>query len=197
MAGIWCLVSAVACRYFTPSWPGRIGLFAVLVGIPFWELPYGYYNFQQLCETETRPIVYESVPSQDSICLEDLFAEDFWVLRRLGFKRIEFYGKTNYRKGSENSPEVLRRKPGEGGSSYCYSSVQDVKLPWRARREDHLISRFEDKKVVARLSGVRWRGMWWQEQMSPIFGDGGGCYAPYEQIFSLLRNGSERSVNGR
>ena len=53
MAVIWALIAAAIAR-FIPNWPGRIAFFTVAVAIPFWELPYGYYNFQRLCSEQRK-----------------------------------------------------------------------------------------------------------------------------------------------
>ena len=51
LAGTWTLIAIFIAR-FIPNWPGRIAFLAIAVGLPFWELPYGYYNFQRLCREE-------------------------------------------------------------------------------------------------------------------------------------------------
>ena len=47
VAAGWTIISFLIAR-LVPKRPGRIALFIVLVGVPFWELPYGYFNFQKL-----------------------------------------------------------------------------------------------------------------------------------------------------
>ena len=51
LAGVWVAIAAVIARFIS-GWPARIVVFTLLVGIPFWELPYGYYNFRELCKSK-------------------------------------------------------------------------------------------------------------------------------------------------
>src|SRR6185436_10438805 len=88
VAAIWALIAAVIAR-FIPNWPGRIAFFAIAVALPFWELPYGYYNFQRLCRNETALIVSEKVLPQDSVCIDYFDAGLYRQLVQAGFSRIE------------------------------------------------------------------------------------------------------------
>ena len=73
VAAVWVIIAAVIAR-FIPNWPVRIAFFVLAVGIPFWELPYGYYNFQNLCREETKLMVIERIPPQESVCVEQFDA---------------------------------------------------------------------------------------------------------------------------
>ena len=69
VAAVWTVIAAVIAR-FIPNWPGRIAFIAIAVGLPFWELPYGYYNFQKLCREEGALRILESIAPQESICVD-------------------------------------------------------------------------------------------------------------------------------
>src|SRR6185436_1324458 len=87
-AAVWALIAAIIAR-FIPNWPGRVAFFAIAVGLPFWELPYGYYNFRKLCREETVLKVTEKIPPQDSVCIEYFDLGLYRQLMQAGFSRIE------------------------------------------------------------------------------------------------------------
>lgn len=188
MAAIWTVIAVViAC--FIKNWPGRIAFLAIAVGLPFWELPYGYYNFQRLCDTEARLLVFEKIPPQDSICLQDLDSGLYAGLTNAGFKRIEVTGKSDDSKRDAQSGRVLRMARSSIKSNYCLGFQENISLPWRISRGDVLITRVNDNKVVARQSHFSWAGMWWQEQLRPILGFGGTCFDNLDRPNYALRNG--------
>jgi hypothetical protein len=188
MAAVWTLIAVViAC--FIKNWPGRLAFLAIAVGLPFWELPYGYYNFQNLCGTEARLLVFEKIPPQDSICLQDLDSGLYSRLANAGFTRIEVTGKSDDAKRDSQSGRVLRTQRSGVKSSYCIGFHENISLPWRVRRGDLLVTRANDTKVVARQSHFSWAGMWWQEQLRPIFGSGGTCFDNPDRVSFTLRNG--------
>ena len=71
VAGIWSLISLFIARFIS-GWPARIAVFALLVGVPFWELPYGYFNFLSKCREETHVLVFKAISPQQNICVETL-----------------------------------------------------------------------------------------------------------------------------
>ncbi|MCC6212283.1 MAG: hypothetical protein IT513_14700 [Burkholderiales bacterium] len=188
LAGVWTIISLFLAR-LVPSWVGRIVFFTALVGIPFWELPYGYYNFYKLCKWEAKLLVYEKFPPQVSICIDDLYTDVYAILARLEFTRIEVSGKTNLRESAIANGKLVRVKRGEESSAYCFATVSNIQLPWGILRFDSLVNRASDNRVIARQSGFSWVGMWWQKVLRPIFGHGGHCGAPLENVFLALRTG--------
>ena len=189
VAAVWTLVAAVIAR-FIPNWPGRIAFFVLAVGVPFWELPYGYYNFQRLCGEQARLQVFEKIPPQDSVCVGDLDSGTYTGLVRAGFSRIEVIGRTDDPARDAASGRVFSTKKEEAKSSYCYSYRANNHLPWGLLRNDALISRANDNHVVARQSQFVWAGMWWQEMARPILGRGGVCFDDPERPNLVLRKGS-------
>jgi hypothetical protein len=190
MAAVWCVISAVIVRFVAPGWPARIGLFAILVGVPFWELPYGYFNFTQLCDQHARVIAYEKVVPQESICFEDFYEDVYGTVARAGITQIEVRGRTNFREKNTTTAQVVRVTRGSEKSLYCYESRANIPLPWRILRHDSLITGAKDGRVVLKLSQFVWSGMWWQEQAAPVLGNGGRCWAPMMHLFEAVRNGS-------
>src|SRR5437899_2096935 len=109
VAGIWSLI-ALAIVYFIPKWPVKFAVFALLVGIPFWELPYGYFNFQRACDEQVKWRTFEAIQPQESLCVENLDAGLYVALTNVGFTRIEVMGGSDDRKRDQESGRVFRSK---------------------------------------------------------------------------------------
>ena len=90
-AGLWT-VGALVLAHFIPKWPAKIAAVALLVGIPFWELPYGYYNFRIQCGELAHLKLLEKIDPQDSVCVDFLDSLFFFNLTKVGFSRIELMG---------------------------------------------------------------------------------------------------------
>jgi len=193
MAAVWCVIAAVLVRFVTPSWPGRLALFAVLVGIPFWELPYGYLNFQRYCRDEVGPKVFEPLTPQDSICLDSLDVGLFRSLSTTGFKRIELTGESDDPKRDSGSGKVFVVKRPNVKSQYCLEFESGVSLPWRVMRTDTLIVRSSDGKLAASQSLYQWAGMWWQEGARPVLGVGGICSDDPLRAIRLVKTGAAKT----
>ncbi len=196
MAVVWIGIAAFISR--NPSnWPGRIATFAILVGIPFWELPYGYYNFTRLCNEQARLLVYEKIVPQEAICFDDFYEDVYRTVADAGLSRIEVRGRTNFRQSDVTTAHVVPIKKGEERGLYCFDSVVNVKLPWRILRHDNRVNRASDGRNVARLSRFSWAGMWWQEGTRPILGSGGECGVPMSQLFQAVRHGADKNLDAR
>jgi hypothetical protein len=184
MAVIWALIAAVVAR-FIPNWPGRIAFFTIAVAIPFWELPYGYYNFQRLCDEETKLRVFEKIPPQDSVCIAYFDLGLYTLLNQAGFRRIEVTGR------SDNANDrVFLTSREQARSSYCISFKSNIGLDWRMWRGDTSIHRAGDDRLIAMQSRFRWDGMWWQQQARPVMGIGGVCSGDLNAPILALRRGS-------
>ena len=61
VAAVWALIAAAIARFIS-NWPGRVAFFVIAVGLPFWELPFGYYNFQKLCSEHNKFQIVEKIP---------------------------------------------------------------------------------------------------------------------------------------
>jgi hypothetical protein len=188
-AAAWALIAAAIAR-FIPNWPGRIVFFALAVGIPFWELPYGYYNFQKLCREETTLKVIEKFPPQDSVCIEYFDAGLYRQLAQGGFTRIEITGRSDNAKEYAAKGQVFMTNHEQAKSSYCIAFENNISLPWRLLRADTMIEQRSDRRVIGRQSEFYWTGMWWQEQARPAAGRGGVCSKDSNETIALLRRGS-------
>ena len=189
VAAVWALIAAAIAR-FIPNWPVRIAFFALAVGVPFWELPFGYYNFQKLCGEQGKLQIFEKIPPQDSICVSDLDSGLYTGLMRAGFVRIEVTGRSDDPARDSASGRVFPTKKSELKSTYCYAFQANNPLHWRVLRNDLLISRGSDNHVIARQSQFQWAGMWWQEKASPVLGRGGVCFEDPQRPNLVLRSGS-------
>ena len=192
-AGVWTIGAAVVA-YFIPKWPAKIIAFALLVGIPFWELPYGFYNFNRLCRLEGKPMVFEPIAPQKSICADYPFDASARTLTRFGFDNIEARSKSGeiIRYTRNSSDPLAKDSAHKLASEYCVSFRNNNYLPWRVVRHDFTIHRASNGSIVARHSVFDWLGMWWQEAMSPILGRGGECREdPVSPVMAALLTGSK------
>lgn len=176
VAAVWALIAAVIAR-FIANWPGRIAFFAIAVGVPFWELPYGYYNFQMLCKEQGGLKVFEPISPQTIVCVTYPYESGAPGMIKAGFETVETRDKGGVVHRITRAPSgVLESiKQEHVTSEYCiaYAFVQG--LPWRTMRKDVTALRVKDPKLVARHSDFVWFGMWWQEAATPILGRGGEC----------------------
>jgi hypothetical protein len=191
-AAVWALIAAVIAR-FIPNWPGRIAFFAIAVGLPFWELPYGYYNFRALCGDEGGLRVFEKIPPQETVCADFPFENSARDLLKFGFSQVEARGKGgdirtfpgNLGSGPSNQPM------GRVSSAYCITFKNNNHLPWGMIRHDFLIAHADNGHIAARHSVFDWFGMWWQQMARPVLGRGGECREdPIPAIVSTLRKGA-------
>ena len=189
IAAVWALIAAAIARLI-PNWPGRITFFAIAVGLPFWELPYGYRNFQKLCREETTLKVIEKFLPQDSVCIEYFDAGLYRQLVQGGFSRIEIIGRSDNAKEYAAKGQVFMTNRQQAKSSYCMIFKNNISLPLRVLRTDTLIEQTSDMRVVARQSEFHWAGMWWQEQARTVAGRGGVCSKESNEAIPLLRRGS-------
>jgi hypothetical protein len=170
LAGIWTLVAAFLV-YFIANWPARIGLFAVMVGIPFWEVPFGFQYFKSLCDMEGGLRTFEAVPPQKIICLKhpiENLAPHFLSLGVPVVEKVDQNGRLSVLPADSRS--------GEGQSSaYCVSQGFVDNLPWRIQRNEFAVLRVSDGRLVGRFSDFIWYGTWWQQAALPVLGRGGEC----------------------
>ena len=175
-AAVWALAAAVIAR-FIPHWPGRIAFFAIAVGIPFWELPYGYYNFQKLCRDEGSLKIVEPIPPQTSVCVDYPYETAALGMLKGGFENVYARDKNGdvkrYLKSSSGAIEKVTTN--RISSEYCVTYGFIRGLPWRMMRNEIVVFRDKEKRVVARHSDFVWFGMWWQEAAAPVLGRGGEC----------------------
>ena len=192
MAAIWAVIAAAIARLI-PTWPGRIAFFAIAVGLPFWELPYGYYNFQKLCREDTPLKVIEKILPQESVCIEYFDLGLYKQLVQAGFTRIEITGRSDNAKEYAANGRVVMTRREQAKSAYCIAFQSNISQPSRILRSDTLIVRAADNRLHARQSRIRWDGMWWQKATSPIAGIGGLCSGLLSAPISALRQGVGRN----
>ena len=176
LAGVWTIGAAVVA-YFIPKWPAKIIAFALLVGIPFWELPFGYYKFLNLCAHEGGWRVFEKIAPQQSVCA--IYPLDSATKQFIdaGFTIVEAKDKGG--NTWRYTRDEINDKPKAAGSATVseYCVVQDFieGLPWRIQRNEHVVVRLSDKHIVGRFSDFVWYGTWWQQKAIPMLGRGGEC----------------------
>ncbi len=189
MAIVWMLVAAVSA-YFVPKWWLKGAFLLLAVGIPFWELPYGYYNFRKLCGEAASLQTLSKIPAQDSVCIEYFDLRLYQLLESSGFTRIEVTGKSENAKPYVASGRVYLVDRKQVQSEYCVIFRNNIAQPWRILRADTLLVRAVDGSTAARQSYFRWDGMWWQEAARPLLGIGGACSGDLKATVMALRQGS-------
>jgi hypothetical protein len=199
VAAVWALIAAAIAR-FIPNWPGRIAFFVLAVGIPFWELPYGYYNLQMLCREQGGLEVFEPILPQKIVCVAHPYESGAPGMIKAGFETVEAKAKS----GSVNrisiapSGQLESTKQEQVTSDYCVTFANNNHLPWRIIRHDFLVIRVKDGVVVARHSVFDWFGMGWQQSASPVLGRGGECREdPIKPVVAVLLNGSQKFPKGQ
>ena len=191
MAAVWTIIAVVIAR-FIPNWPGRIAFVAVAVGLPFWELPYGYYNFHALCREQLGLQTFEKIAPQEVVCADYPYVTLHTELLRSGFSAVETRGKAGEIRRYDAKPvgSISGIAQQKLTSNFCLTYTNNIRLPWRVLRHDQLIASAQDGHIVARQSRFSWAGMWWQEGVRPILGRGGECSADANPTISALRNGT-------
>lgn len=187
-AGAWT-AAALFIAYFIPRWPAKVAAVALIVGIPFWELPYGYYNFGLQCGELARLRLLERLEPQDSVCIDTLDSLLFANLTRAGFSRIELLGGSDdpaRDQASGKVTSVVKREDLQ--SRFCLEFRNNVRMPRHLSRSETLIVRAKNRSVVAQQYAIYWSGLWWQRMTSPILGRGGQCFEdPMKPILAIRR----------
>jgi hypothetical protein len=189
IACVWTLAAAILA-YFIPKWPVKIIVVALLVGIPFWELPAGYYNFRKQCLEQVSWRAFEPIPPQESICVENLDSGLYANLTQSGFSRIEVTGGSDDNKRDRASGRVVRTVGKEVKSTFCLGFSNGEFFPWRISRYDLLVTKVGDRRVVGRQGQAIWAGTWWQAAMHPILGNGGMCFEDPLKGLRAIRAGT-------
>jgi hypothetical protein len=189
-AGVWLVVAAFIA-YLIPlgSRVAKSLLFVALVAIPFWELPYGYLNFRKECDQATKLSLIETIPSQESICLERFDSVIFARLSEAGFSRVEVAEPAPNAAPFLTQPNLFVLKRTEMKSGYCVRFMGHSLKPWGIQRSETAVIELKTGKRVAHQSNIRWLGTWWQSKMSPMLGDGGSCNAELSRMLNALRKG--------
>ena len=189
MVAIWSAIAA-GVAHFLPTWTMRAAFTLAAVGIPFWEIPFGYYNFRKLCDQEGPLKVYEPVEPQTTVCAEGQMAWNAEYLLKGGFSSVEARpSKGGIVRLTRRPSGTIDRVPIERVTSkYCLENALNQRQPWRILRHDYLVRNEKEARLVARASAFTWSGTWWQEAASPLLGYGGACVGrPFESISKFLR----------
>ncbi len=191
LAAVWTGIAALIAR-FVPRWPGRIAVFLVLVGVPFWELPYGLAHFQKLCRDDAKLKVTAKVTPQDSVCIEYFDEGLFSALAKAGFSRVELLEMSRNAEPYLKDSRLSLAERGKLRSNYCIAFESNVHVAWRIVRDDALVRRSSTGEVVGRQSSFRWAGLWWQHAARPLLGRGGVCDGEWTDLINSVRQGTDR-----
>jgi len=193
LAGIWSLIAIVIVRLIPVPWPARIAVLALLVGVPFWELPYGYYNFKDLCREHGGLRNFEKFGPQTSVCASYPIDSAAGSLLSNGLVIVEAQDEDGRIKTitKETIDRAVKAERIPISSAYCVRHAFVQGLPWRIQRNEYLITGATDQRIAARFSDYVWYGTWWQQQMLPLLGRGGECRHgdPLKAVASALLTG--------
>jgi hypothetical protein len=193
VAAVWIVIAAMFAR-LVPGWWGKGALFAVLVAVPFWELPFGYLNFRKLCEDQGGLKVFETFSPQVSICASYPLETSVDQFLSVGFKVVEARDRDG--RVVAQTRETAIKTPNVDGSkvasAFCVTQEFVRGLPWRIQRNEYKVVAEPSQREVARHSDFIWFGMWWQERAAPLLGRGGECRhsAPIRKIADVLFHGT-------
>jgi hypothetical protein len=181
----WLIVRALKQR-----WAKALAV-VIAVAIPFWDLPFGYLSFQQDCKQYGGLHVFEKVSPATAIFIDRHIGYTPDQLKRFGFKVIEYGEPGNITRYTAAKDGYIKSTDQTAISKVMVHFQPNQQLPWHVVRRDYLASNVETKSVIARYTDIRWLGMWWQVEASPIFGDGGRCYFSGDNpILALLAKGN-------
>jgi hypothetical protein len=183
---VWALV-----RFALKNNWARAAVVVAALGIPFWDLPIGYYEFQRLCSAEgglriLKPVApqervfFDSMPSQSA---EDLLAKGFKVVEIAradgkGIARHEFLGG------------IVTKNVAEPESAVRVTIRRNQLLSWNILRDDRIAQFRVNGELLARHSTFTWHGGWLKALASPT-GFALHCFVSRDdQIVEWLANGS-------
>lgn len=171
----------------------RVAALLVAVLIPFWDLPIGYFEFQQHCSAEGGIRVYERVTPQDKVYFESLPSSPPAELLKLGFKVVEIRrtdgkGIVRYENHPDNSVSRTVQSP---ESLVAISWTAAERLGWNVYRDRWAAHSLGEKKVLATYTTFSWHGGWLQQSSWPLLRGNLDCFlARTDPLITLLRHGS-------
>ncbi len=148
----------------------KIAAIVVALAIPFWDLPFGYFNFYHHCSQDGGLHISKDLPALNAILIDPSVGYRPEDVLRFGFKTVEY----------ANSSETIRYTADASGLSKSIHSapISPIKiqysgnqmLPWNLIRSDYIVSRVDNGQVIARQTDFKWRGLWWQVSAAPLLG---------------------------
>lgn len=152
--GLWYLL----VRALPNRWAKAIVALIALY-LPFWDVPYGYYNFRTLCAEEGGVKVFEKVPSQDSIYLDKSVLGAVSYMFKQGYRIVEEQDRSG-QIGRWLASDPGRREVVDKASlisTYGMRSELFKRQPWGVSRSDRLIYILQTESIVIRSTYFSWQ----------------------------------------
>lgn len=169
----------------------RVSAVVIALLIPFWDLPFGYFNFYRLCSQEGGLHVDKELRAADSILLAESTAYRPEDVLKLGFKTVEFMSRGQVIRYSSSPAGVLRTTHTQAISPLVYEFSSNKPLPWNVVRSDYEVKRIGDGKILARQTDFGWNGMWWESNFRVQVTSARHCSGvPSKSVLLVLAEGA-------
>jgi len=167
----------------------KIAAIVVALLIPFWDLPFGYFHFQRLCNQDGGLRVSERITPQSAICIDGLGYSPN-VLIQDGFQTVEYRNGKGARRHQSRPDGVIESTDVSNLiSKYCVSVTYGERFPWNIFRRDLQAIDTSSGKVAARYTTFAWTGSWWKPSGMPG-GVAAECFPlKGDELFPLIRSG--------
>jgi len=173
VAGIYVGLWYLLIRALPNRW-AKAAVAVLAVYLPFWDVPYGYYNFQKLCADEGGLRVLGKVSPQSSVFLDSssLRTEqerDKMLGRGFRFIEMQFHdgSSISYSKSSGGPNQSVRVS--SPVSIYGIRTEMNKRLPWGIVRHDQVLYVRASNQVVAHNSQFAWR-IWLRDKVLALPG---------------------------
>lgn len=189
--GLWYLL----IRALPNKW-AKAAVALLALYLPFWDVPYGYYNFQKLCKSEGGLHVYAKIAPQTAVFLEPSASVSPEYMFKQGFTVVEHPVLDG------QVARVFATAPSETQyvsraalfSNYGIRSAAND--DWRERRmvrRDLFAYSLKSGTSVAQKTDLRWF-LWIQGLVTPMLGTGWRCPSSGEKksLERVLLLGTER-----
>jgi hypothetical protein len=195
VAGIYVGLWYLLIRALPNRW-AKAGVALVAIYLPFWDVPYGYYNFHTLCADEGGVHVSAKVSPQTSVYLDRSSLRTEQERARMfarGFSLIEMHSPD----GSSMSFSKSSAGQSQGDSisaptsTYGIRAEMNKRMPWGVVRHDQVLFVRESNQFVARNSEFAWR-IWLRDKVLAFPGGEIFCQGQFrsDQLEQLVLRGS-------
>lgn len=167
--GLWYLL----IRALPNRWAKAV-VALVAVYLPFWDVPYGYYNFRTLCAEEGGLHVFGKVSPETSVFLDSsalLTEQESAKMIGRGFRFIEMRShdgsNISYSNTSTGQSQTVRIS--SPVSSYGIRTTMNTRMPWGIVRHDQFLYVLTSDQVLARNTQFHWR-FWLRDKVLAVPG---------------------------
>jgi hypothetical protein len=152
--GLWYLL----IRALPNRWAKAV-VALVAVYLPFWDVPYGYYNFRTLCAEEGGVKVFEKVAPQNSIYLDKTMFGAGSYMFKLGYQVVEEHDRAGHIVRRDASDPSRRETVDRASlvSTYGTRIEPTKRQPWGISRVDEFVFVLRTDSDVIRSTYFTWQ----------------------------------------